>query len=86
MGELVPARQSERLQPSAKRWLIGFCLYNVIIVWPLAIYGVLRQRHHDAPTWLAITIGVSIIGYIAILLRLRSMFPSPQGATDNRDL
>ena len=61
-NEPVPAAENKR--HASTRWLIGFILYNLLIVWPLGLYGVIRQRHHDMPLWLAVAILLSVAGWV----------------------
>lgn len=64
------------------RWLIGFFLYNLLIVWPLGFYGVIRQRHHDMPVWLAVVILLSVGGWAIGIRMLLRVMASEGGATD----
>ena len=80
-----PVPVAEKKRHSATRWLFGFSLYNLLLVWPLGLYGVIRQRHHNMPVWLAVAILLSVAGcVIGIRMRLRAMAsesgaPNPKG-------
>ncbi len=69
-----PVTAAENKRRASTRWLIGFILYNLLIVWPLGLYGVIRQRHHDMPLWLAVAIILSVAGWVlGIRMLLREM-------------
>lgn len=71
VNERVPTAEGKR---HAARWLIGFVLYNLLIVWPVGLYGVIRQRHHNMPVWVAVAILLSVVGWVVgIRMLLRAM-------------
>jgi len=79
----VPAAEEKR--HASARWLLGFFLYNILIVWPLGLYGVIRQRHHDMPVWVAVAILLSVAGWvIGIRMLLRTM-ASESGAPNPKE-
>ena len=79
----VPAVEEKR--HASARWLLGFFLYNILIVWPLGLYWVIRQRHHDMPVWVAVAILLSVAGWvIGIRMLLRAM-ASESGAPNPKE-
>jgi len=83
VNEPVPAAESKR--HAWARWLIGFFLYNLLIVWPVGVYGAIRQRHHDMPVWLAVAILLSVAGWLVGIRMLLRAMASESGAPNPKE-